>query len=307
MTPSKLRRGAVIAVMASLPWAPGRSVASSPRHRAGIGDGADIGLGGHTGPAAHRARSAGGQPGRVLPCGVVLGGDLLRGRRAIYSGIRTGHAAGRTCQRHMERHGGAASRQCARRQQQRGISVSCPTDGSCVAIGTYDEHLGRVGQLHRHASSVVRGQPWRLRCPPTRSRRSADTFLKSIDCTSVGSCTTFGAYKNAHGSGHPVGFFDTLAAGAWTPQVAPQPAGADAQQSVIPASLSCPSSGPCAAAATYTNADSNSQAELLTRSASGAWSAQDSAPSTNTGTGTNESSDLFGVSSFTGVWSPVAL
>ena len=181
------------------------------------------------------------------------------------------------------------------------FSVSCPTDGSCVAIGTYDNTSGGSDSF---IDTLVGGTWTTMEAPvpsDALSEASADTFLKSIDCTSAGSCTTFGAYKNAHGSGHPVGFFDTLAAGTWTPQVAPQPAGADAQQSVIPASLSCPSSGPCAAVATYTNADSNSQAELLTRSASGAWSAQDAPLPTNTGTGANESSDLFGVSCSTGV------
>src|SRR3984957_16690123 len=181
------------------------------------------------------------------------------------------------------------------------FSVSCPTDGSCVALGTYDNASGGSDSF---IDTLVGGTWTTMEAPvpsDALSEATADTFLKSIDCTSVGSCTAFGADKNAHGSGHPVGFFAPLAGGTWTPEVAPQPAGADAQQFVQPASLSCPSSGPCAATATYTNADSGSQAELLTRSASGAWSAQDAPLPSNTGTGANEDSDFFGVSCSTGV------
>jgi hypothetical protein len=130
---------------------------------------------------------------------------------------------------------------------------------------------------------------------------SADTFLKSLDCPGVGSCTAFGAYKNASGTSHPVGFFDTLSNGSWTAQTAPQPADAAAHQFVINESVSCPSAGPCAASANYDNGNGREQAEVLTQSAGGTWTAEPAPLPADAATGTNLFSEALDVSCATGV------
>jgi hypothetical protein len=180
-------------------------------------------------------------------------------------------------------------------------SVSCPSDGWCVAVGTYQNASGRQDSF----IDTLSGGQWTSMEAPVPSdaqpETSADTFLKSVDCPGVGDCTAFGAYKNAHGTGNPVGFLDTFSKNAWTAQTAPQPAGADAMQFVVPVSVSCPAMGPCAAVATYTNASSNAQAELLTQSGAGTWTAQDAPLPSDAATAANESSFMDDVSCATGV------
>ncbi len=128
-------------------------------------------------------------------------------------------------------------------------SVSCPTDGWCAMVGTYDNTSGRGDSF----IDILSGTSLTSMEAPVPSdaqpETSADTFLKSVDCPSVGDCIAFGAYKNGAGTSHPVGFFDTLANGSWTAQTAPQPGDAAANQFVVTELVSCPSTGPCAASA----------------------------------------------------------
>jgi hypothetical protein len=112
-------------------------------------------------------------------------------------------------------------------------SVSCPTTGWCSAVGVYDNTSGREDSF----IDILSGGSWTSMEAPVPSdaqpETSAQTFLKSVDCQTGGDCVAFGAYKNAAGPGHPVGFFDTLANGSWTAQTAPQPSDAAVNQSVL--------------------------------------------------------------------------
>jgi hypothetical protein len=169
-----------------------------------------------------------------------------------------------------------------------------------VAVGQYATSTGTDAFI-----DTLVGGTWKSMEAPVPSdavaESSAGTFLKSVDCTSAGSCVALGSYLNGTGSGHTVGFIDTLAAGSWSAQTAPQPAGAAAKQDVFPVSVSCPSMGPCAAAGVYVNASSNLQAELLTQSAGGTWAAQDAPLPANAGAGAGEDSLLFSLSCATDV------
>ena len=180
-------------------------------------------------------------------------------------------------------------------------AVSCPSDGSCVAVGTYDNTSSRADSF----IDTLSGGQWTSMEAPVPSdalpETSADTFLKSLDCTGVGSCTAFGAYKNASGATHPVGFFDTLSNGSWTAQTAPQPADAAANQSVIGERVSCPAAGPCAATANYQNSGGRTQAEVLTQAADGTWTAENAPVPADAAAGSNLFSEAFSVSCATGV------
>jgi hypothetical protein len=180
-------------------------------------------------------------------------------------------------------------------------SVSCPTEGFCAAVGTYDNTSGREVSF----IDVLSGGSWTSMEAPVpadaQPETSADTFLKSVDCQGVGNCVAFGAYKNGAGAGHPVGFFDTLANGSWTAQTAPQPSDAAVNQSVLGEVVSCPSTGPCAGTARYTNGNGRIQAEVLTQAASGAWSAEPAPLPSDAATGTSLGSEPFAISCATGV------
>jgi hypothetical protein len=180
-------------------------------------------------------------------------------------------------------------------------SVSCPTDSWCAAVGIYDNTSGREDSF----IDVLAGGSWTSIEAPVPSdaqpEASADTFLKSVDCQSAGDCVAFGAYKNGAGTSHPVGFFDTLANGNWTAQTAPQPSDAALHQEVLQEHVSCPSSGPCAAAATYVNGNDRDQAEVLTQAANGTWSAEAAPLPSDAATGTSLFSEAVDVSCATGV------
>jgi hypothetical protein len=180
-------------------------------------------------------------------------------------------------------------------------AVSCPSDGWCVAVGLYQNTSSRSDSY----IDTLSGGQWTSMEAPVPSdalpETSADTFLKSLDCPGVGSCTAFGAYKNASGTSHPVGFFDTLANGNWTAQTAPQPADAAANQFVTAERVSCPATGPCAASANYENGNGRTQAEVLTQSAGGTWTAEDAPVPADAATGSNLFIEAFNLSCATGV------
>ncbi len=180
-------------------------------------------------------------------------------------------------------------------------SVSCPTAGWCVAVGIYDNTSGRQDSF----IDTLAGGSWTSIEAPVPSdaqpEASALTFLKSVDCQSAGVCVAFGKYENGAGSGHSAGFFDTLANGNWTALTAPQPSDAAVHQDVSNQIVSCPATGPCAATASYTNGDGRGQAELLTQSASGTWSAQPAPLPSDAATGTSLLSQMFDISCATGV------
>jgi hypothetical protein len=180
-------------------------------------------------------------------------------------------------------------------------SVSCPTDGWCAAVGTYDNTSGREVSF----IDILSGGSWTSMEAPVPSdalpESSAFTFLKSVDCPGVGDCVAFGAYKNGASPNDLVGFFDTLANGTWTAQTAPQPSDAATNQFVIEEQVSCPAAGPCAATALYDNGNGRSQAEVLTQSASRTWSAEAAPLPSDAATGSNLQSHTFDISCATGV------
>jgi hypothetical protein len=173
-------------------------------------------------------------------------------------------------------------------------SVSCPMDGWCEAAGVYQD----VSRGTDVVFDTLSGGQWTAHQAPlpadAATESVADSFLKSIDCTSVGSCTAVGSYKQA--AGGTAGFIDTLAGGHWSSQVAPQPAGASARHDVHLMQVSCPSVGACAASGFYTNASGNDQALLLVQDAGGAWTGQDAPLPAGAASGDGETSESFGVS-----------
>jgi hypothetical protein len=184
-------------------------------------------------------------------------------------------------------------------------SVSCPRDGWCKAGGVYED----VSRGTDVVIDTLSGGHWMAEQAPlpadAATGSAADSFLKSIDCTGVDSCTAVGSYKQA--SGGTAGFIDTLAGSAhWSSQTAPQPAGAAGKEDVHLNAVSCPAVGACAASGSYTNASGNDQALLLEEGAGG-WVAQDAPLPTGAAPGDGEMSQSFDVSCDGGVCQAVGL
>ncbi len=174
-------------------------------------------------------------------------------------------------------------------------SVSCPMDDWCEAAGVYQD----VSRGTEVVVDTLSGGQWtaaRIPLPADAATGSAaDSFLKSIDCTGVGDCTAVGSYKQE--TGGTAGFIDTITAGQWNSETAPQPASAAAKKEVHLMQVSCPSTGGCAASGFYTNDSGSDQALVLVQAeAGGAWSVEDAPLPAGAAPGDGETSESFGVS-----------
>jgi hypothetical protein len=164
-------------------------------------------------------------------------------------------------------------------------SVSCPTNGFCVAVGGYENSgghdFGLIDTLSGGHWTAAAAQP-----APNVVGLMSSSF-KSVSCANDTSCLTGGNYD---ATGGEYGYLDTFAGGQWTPSTAAQPSGAATQQSVRINDVSCPADGSaCVADGLYDSASSHDIATLLS-DAGGSWSAVDAPlPSNQGGTDSNVS------------------
>ena len=151
------------------------------------------------------------------------------------------------------------------------LSVSCPADGSCVAVGTYRDTANYVWPLVETLSSGT----WSATTGAlpadagTDAGGDANATLPSVTCPAAGSCVAVGSYENT--SAATTGLIDTLTAGNWSAIKAPVPSGAGAGTESLSV-VSCGSAASCAAAGTYPDASAHTQG-LFDALASGSWSA----------------------------------
>ncbi|HTZ10367.1 MAG TPA: carboxypeptidase-like regulatory domain-containing protein [Acidimicrobiales bacterium] len=126
-------------------------------------------------------------------------------------------------------------------------SVSCPSVGSCVAVGSYvDASAATQGLIE-----VLSGGTWSAteEAVPPGSQTSGTTAyaqFSSVVCATAGACTAVGEATTAAGGQQAV--VDSLSGGVWTSAYAPLPGAASGSQFL---SLSCPTSSTCVAAGTY--------------------------------------------------------
>ena len=182
-------------------------------------------------------------------------------------------------------------------------SVSCAAVGVCVAVGFYSDTTGGFSQ-HALIETLAGGSWSPLDAPVPANAQSAsqhDALLQSVDCTTAQACVAVGDYNGSSVDNAQFGLIDTLSAGAWSTQAAPQPSAAAAVQSVSVAEVSCPELGACAATGSYEVESSDfpfptSTPFLLQQSAAGAWSAEDAPQPQGAATGDTAFSQLSAVS-----------
>lgn len=144
--------------------------------------------------------------------------------------------------------------------------VSCPTAGTCVAIGTY---LAAPNDL-QSVIATLSGGSWTAMTAPAPAANGLVELL-GLSCPAAGSCVAAGYYRDLSGSLHPL--LDTLSAGTWTAAdlpvsgLSPPPA-----PSVTLRLVSCPVAGSCAATGVYTDTSGHRQG-LLASLAGGTWTA----------------------------------
>jgi hypothetical protein len=169
--------------------------------------------------------------------------------------------------------------------------MACPSNGSCVAVGAYknNTNTGSFPPKENALIEMLNGGVWTPTEAPlpndAAGLSSSFNWLKSVSCPDSSDCTAVGYYKNT--SGHDVGLIETYAGGRWTAQIAPQVSDADTHNAVELAGVSCPSLGNCVADGEYEPNATGTGLELLTESG-GTWTASVAPLPSDTATGSSQ-------------------
>jgi hypothetical protein len=152
-------------------------------------------------------------------------------------------------------------------------AVTCPAQGTCVAVGSSATTAGALAPVIETLSA---GR-WDLVKPPLPgdAMSTASATLDDVSCPAAGSCVATGWYGNE--SGLRSGYVDTLASGTWTAASAPLPADAAPEQnsstaSTFLAAVACTGTGTCVAPGQYQDASGQTRAFIDTL-AGGTWTA----------------------------------
>jgi hypothetical protein len=122
-------------------------------------------------------------------------------------------------------------------------ALSCPSAGSCTAVGGYTDSSGDTEGFMLSETSGIWGTGVEA-IVPANARSEPDANIKEVQCSSAGNCTAVGIYIASNSEEYD-GVFLTETSGVWGAGVKrPLPANA-APQGVIEGSLSCPAAGDC--------------------------------------------------------------
>ena len=154
------------------------------------------------------------------------------------------------------------------------VQVFCPSQGWCVAVGSYLESGGdRQGLIATLSAGGWSALPAPVGGLNPASASNPFALLTDVSCPVSGSCTAVGRYQDASGGTEPL--VESLSGGVWTPLAAPltglSPASAPTPNGSLTA-VSCPQSGSCVAVGDYA-AGNSIQPGLIETLSSGSWSA----------------------------------
>ena len=132
------------------------------------------------------------------------------------------------------------------------VSVGCPTDGSCVAVGTYDETLGATEGL----IDTLGNGSWAANGAPTPSASDSSANLQSAECESASARAVVGKFEDSSGNVSPLA--DFLLGGVWNGAQARVPTNAASPSTAALNTMACPSAASSVAVGTYTDSSGNS-------------------------------------------------
>jgi hypothetical protein len=147
--------------------------------------------------------------------------------------------------------------------------VSCPTSGSCTAVGDYYTSSGKEVTL----VEVLNGGSWVVEPSPSPSG-AAESILYSIACVPSGTCTAVGYSETAGGAVSTLVL--TGSGSTWTIDSSPNPGPASNL-----ANVACTASGTCVAVGAYDNAD-GAATPLVELGSGDTWSVQSTPPTDST-------------------------
>jgi len=151
-------------------------------------------------------------------------------------------------------------------------ALSCPSAGSCVAVGSYTDTSNNIHGL----IDTLSGGTWTATAVPVSGLNppaASNVVLRFVSCPAAGSCAAAGFYTDT--SGHRQGLLASLADGTWTAVTAPTSGlnpGPWTNPGLLFTSLSCPAAGSCFAVGGYVAVPDKADA-LIATLAGGAWSA----------------------------------
>jgi hypothetical protein len=176
------------------------------------------------------------------------------------------------------------------------FGVSCPSAGSCVAVGYYTDTSGNIDGF---AETLSEGT-WTAATLPTTGLNPAANSSTNVDpgaisCVSASSCVAVGYYTDT--SGNIDGFAETLSEGTWTAATLPttglNPA-ASPSTFMWPLGISCVSAGSCTSVGGYRDVSGNGDSFAETLSG-GTWTAV-TLPTTGLNPASNSSARVFATS-----------
>jgi Putative Ig domain len=144
-------------------------------------------------------------------------------------------------------------------------SVVCPSQGNCVAAGSYKDTAGNGQPLIATQRAGGAWQTSELTLPANADSAAGDqaASLKKVVCPSQGNCVAAGSYEDTTGS-RQVMVATQSDGGAWAASELTQPAGAAASaQNAFLNSLACASAGYCTAAGLYKDTTGSFQALVV--------------------------------------------
>jgi len=144
-------------------------------------------------------------------------------------------------------------------------AVACAPDGSCAAVGSYQDSAGNAQAMA--LARPVTG-PWRRAteiAPPPNAASNPGAFMTGIACSRAGSCAAVGSYSVSPARFEAMGAVEW--GGAWhqATEIA-APRGAIASTFTAINSISCPPAGACLGVGQYAVSPTQSRAMAVTES-----------------------------------------
>jgi hypothetical protein len=153
-------------------------------------------------------------------------------------------------------------------------AVSCPTTGSCTAVGPGGFLLDQAVQAAGRPTVLAEsGGVWTSRSAlplPSGASASASkgSTVSDVSCPSPGQCTAVGGYASS--SGFIRTLIETKSSGSWTPSSVTLPG--DVNDEGTFTSLWCASQGNCVALGFYGGGDTTTINDMVATENAGSWS-----------------------------------
>jgi len=144
-------------------------------------------------------------------------------------------------------------------------AVACTSDGSCAAVGSYQDSSGNAQTM---VVAKPPAGPWRQAteiASPPNAAANPDAYMTGISCSAPGTCVAVGNYSVSPTQFEAMGAVEVRGAWQRATEIA-APRGAIASTFTAITSISCLPAGPCLGAGQYAVSATQSRAMVVTES-----------------------------------------